>query len=270
MSEQIYTYRNPSFNPNQAHNYTLLMEIDAVTFSYAITYGNQLLAWDTDCELTELSRPDKQADVLSANYKKVVIGLPANGFTLIPAPLFNAKHVANYARFLDVKPDERVLAQMLDDQNFIIYKVDEKIVTLAQKYNLDNTVYLNKGWITAIARENPRDNDVYLHAENGKAEFLAFNEGKLRFYNCFEFRSEGDLGYFTAFVANELNIHPLAVHLKISGSIQPGDKYSTLLADFFPEIAFISPQILELPEQISPQQILTLAALSLCGSSEED
>ncbi|MDB4924908.1 DUF3822 family protein [Mucilaginibacter sp.] len=268
MTEQIYTYRDPSFNLNQAYYYTLLMQIDAVSFSYAITYNRQLIAWGTNCSLTELSDPQELAEELSATYKKVVIGLPANGFSLLPSHLFNKAQIPNYARLLDVKPDERVLAQVLDDQNFIIYKVDEKIISAVQRFDLDNTVYLNKGWITSVTKNSPQNQDLYLHTENGKAEFLYFKDGKIRLYNNFDFTTGDDLAYYAAFITEELNLDAHDIHFKLSGNIKPGDKYSTRLADFFPDIVFYDPQILELPEQIPSQQILTLAALSLCGSLE--
>ncbi|MCC8426020.1 DUF3822 family protein [Mucilaginibacter sp. UR6-11] len=268
MSEQIYTFRDPSFNLNEAYYYTLLIQVDAMSFSYAITYKKQLLAWDANCNLAELSDPQELANELTATYKKVIIGLPANGFTLVPAPLFSKNQAANYARLLDVKPDEKVFAQPLDTQNFIIYKVDEKIVSAVEKFDLDNAVYIGKGWITAAAENNPTGEDIYLHTENGRAEFLCLKNGTIRFYNSFEFQNEDDLAYYAALVVQELGLYPYNVHLKLSGSVKPEDKFSIRLTEFFPNVTFFNPQLLELPEQINSQQVLTLAALSLCESSE--
>jgi hypothetical protein len=268
MSEQIYTFRDPSFNLNQAYYYTLLIQVDAMSFSYAITYKKELIAWDTNCNLAELSDPQELAEELNATYKNVVIGLPSSGFTLVPAPLFSKNQIANYARLLDVKPDERVLAQSLDSQNYIIYKVDEKIVSAVQKFDLNNAVYINKGWITAASQNNPTSQDLYLHAENGKAEFLYFKNGAIRFYNNFDFVNEDDLAYYASFVVEELGLYAQSIHLKLSGSLKAEDRFSSRLAEFFPHVTFFNPHLLSVPDQITPQQILTLAALSLCGSSE--
>ncbi|MES2808280.1 MAG: DUF3822 family protein [Bacteroidota bacterium] len=268
MSEQIYTFRDPSFNINQAYYYTLLMQISGGYFSYGITYKKQLIAWDTNCNLAELSNPQELAEELNATYKKVVVGLPSDGFTLIPSALFVKDQVANYARLLDVRPEDRVLAQSLDSKNFIIYKVNEKIISDVQRFDLNNAVYSNKGWIAAAAQSNPNSQDIYLHAENGKAEFLNFKNGGIRYYNNFEYKNEQDLAYYASFVLEELGVYAHNVHLKLSGSIKPEDKYSSRLADFFQHVTFFNPQLLEVPEQINPAQILTLAALSLCGSLE--
>lgn len=268
MSEQIYIFRDPSFNLNQAYYYTLLIQIDDKSFSYAITYKEDVVAWGSNCNLAELSDPQELAEELTATYKKVVVGVPSDFFTLVPNVLFNKAQIVNYARLLDVKTDERVIAQTLDSQNYIIYKVDKKIISAVQKFDLQNVVYLGKGWITAAAQDNSDSQSLFLNAENEKAEFLYFKNGAIRFYNKFDYQTEGDLGYYAAFVCEELGLTPNGVHLKLSGNLKPNDKFTTSLSQFFPNITFFNPHLLNLPTQISPQQILTLAALTLCGSSE--
>jgi len=261
MTEQIYTYRDPSFNLNQAYDYTLLMQIDASSFSYAVTYKKLLLAWGTNYSLDEL------AGDLSAAYKKVVIGLPANGFSLIPAAIFDKEHITGYARLLDVKPDEKVLAQQLDDQNFIIYKVDEKIIPAVEKFGLANTVYLYEGWIMAIAQNDPAENSIYINLTHNKADFLYFKNSNIRFYNSFEYVTTDDLAYFAAFVAEELELAPGNTSLVLSGNTP--DDVENGLSQFFKEAVFNSTGILYLPDGIPTHQIMALAALNLCGSSEE-
>jgi len=261
MAEQIYTYRDPSFNLNQAYDYTLLMQIDASSFSYAITFEKQLLAWGTNCNLNELDGD------LSADYKKVIIGLPANGFSLIPAVIFDKEQITGYARLLDVKPAEKVLVQQLDDQNFIIYKVDEKIIAAVEKFGLANTVYLYEGWIRAIAQNDPEENSIYINLNHNKADFLYFKNGNIRFYNSFEYATTDDLAYFAALVAEELELVPGDTTLKLSGDTP--DDAPNKLSQFFKEVAFNSSGALYLPDSIPTHQIMALAALSLCGSSEE-
>jgi hypothetical protein len=269
MAEQTHTYHDPLFNLNQAYYYSLLIQVDAASFSYAITYKKQLMALQTNCSLSELTDPHELAELFDANYKKIVVGVPANGFTLLPSAIFNKEYITGYARLLDVKPTEKVLAQRLDVDNHIIYKVDDSVITAVHKFDLDNVVYLNQGWITAVAQNNPQNTDLHLHTENGKAAFLYFNDGKIRFYNTFEFKSEDDLAYYASFVAQELELTPNHIYLKLSGSIEPNDNYGRRLSSFFPDVVWNDLQILELPDEIPAQQIMTLAALSLCGSSEE-
>src|ERR1700754_4851177 len=122
MSEYNYNYHDDSFSLDEADSYTLLIQIDKISFSYAITYQDKLIACADMHPLDELSNPQELLDLLSAKYKQVVIGLPANGFTLVPESLFRQDHVTSFARFLDVKSNEKVSAQQLDGENIIIYK----------------------------------------------------------------------------------------------------------------------------------------------------
>jgi hypothetical protein len=221
-----------------------------------------------NCDLDELAHPKQLIDLLSATYKKVIIGLPATGLTLVPKSLYSDEHVADFARFLDVKENEKVFAQILDDQNVIIYKTTDALVNAVERFDLQNTVYNARGWIKAIEDSIPPDNKLFLEIGKSTVRFLYLLAGNLRFYNTFEFKSEDELAYFTTFVTGELDLKAQETTLVLSGDISAGDKNMNRLADFYPKIEINGLKILELPGQIPAHRLLALAALSLCGSSE--
>lgn len=262
-------YQDNNFNLYQAYSYILLLQLEATSFSYAVVYKNRLLVSAQNCSLNELADPNQLSDLLSSTYKKVIIGLPATGLTLVPKSLFKENHVADIARFLDVKAREKVFAQTLDDQNNIIYKTDMALMSAVEKFGLQNTVYMAKGWINAIAKSSPPATNLYIDIIKDTAQFLYFSSNKLRFYNTFEFKNENDLAYFASFVTEELNLKPNDITLILSGDINKGDKNMNRLADFFPNVELNTIEVLELPGQIPAHKFMALAALSLCGSSEE-
>lgn len=261
-------YTDNNFNLHQAYNYTLLLQVEATSFSYAVVNDTSLLASSQNCDLGELIQPLALHDLLSATYKKVIVGMPATALSLIPNSLFKEDQIPGFARFLDIKDDEKVFAQTLDDINAIIYKTSESLISAIQKFGLQNTVYTAKGWIKAIANTNPPNNNLYMEVGNDKVQFLYFSANVLRFYNTFNFKTEDELAYFTSFVTEELNLKSQYITLVISGDVAPGDKNLTRLAYFFPKIELNSIKVLDLPGQIASYKILALAALSLCGSSE--
>jgi hypothetical protein len=261
-------YTDNNFNLYQAYSYTLLLQVEATSFSYAVVNDSRLLVSAQNCDLQELAHPMALNDLLSATYKKVIIGMPASGLTLIPNSLFSEEKVSGFARFLDVRDNEKVFAQTLDSVNAIIYKTDDSLVNIVQKFGLQNAVYTAKGWIMAIAKSNPTNNNLYLEINKNKVQFLYFSLNALRFYNTFEIRSEDDLAYFTSFVAEELALKPQFITLVVSGDVTAGDKNLGRLAYFFPKIELNALKVLELPGQIASHRFLALAALSLCGSSE--
>ncbi|MCO5947771.1 DUF3822 family protein [Mucilaginibacter flavidus] len=260
-------YTDNTFNLYQAYSYTLLLQVEPTSFSYAVVNDTHLLVSAQNCDLQELFQPMALNDLLSATYKKVIIGMPASGLTLIPNSLFREERVSGFARFLDVKENEKVFAQPLDDINAIIYKTDAGLISAVERFGLQNAVYTAKGWIKAIANSNPPNNNLYLDVSKDKVQLLYFSLKTLRFYNTFDFRSEDELAYFASFVTEELNLKPQNITLVISGDVAAGDKNLIRLAYFFPKIERNGLKVLELPGQIQSHKLLSLAALSLCGSS---
>jgi hypothetical protein len=266
MSENN-NYTDSSFNLYQAYNYTLLLQVEASTFSFAVANHNRLLISAQNVDIDELAHPKQMSELLSATYRNIIIGLPATGLTLIPKSLFKEERVSGFARYLDVKDNEKVFAQSLDDQNAIIYKTKDHLVSAVEKFGLQNTVYTAQGWIKAIAKSSPPNNNLYLEIGTDSVQFLYFSLNTLRFYNTFYFKGEDELVYFTSFVAEELKLKPQYTTLVMSGDVAAGDDNMTRLANFFPKIEINSVKVLEIPGQIASQKILSLAALSLCASS---
>jgi hypothetical protein len=207
--------------------------------------------------------------MIFGNYKERIIGLPQNGFTFVPYGLFKPELISDFARFLDVKSDERVFSQPLDDHNQVIYKVKDAIVnTIAEKFDVKNTVFPAKGWIKATAKNKSANSDLYLNIDNDKVSLLNFKDGKLRFYNTFEYKTTDELVYFALFVTDELKLQPQNTKLILSGNITQGDESSSRLAKFFGRVELNKQKTIELPDEIASHSVLTLTALSLCGSSE--
>jgi hypothetical protein len=262
-------YHDNNFNLNEAPGYTLLLQVGATSFDYAVVHENRLLVYVQNTSIEELTNPKHLKSLLSANYQKVVVGLPAAALTLIPDSLYSDDHAAAYARFLDVREDERVLVHPLDNENKIIYKTSAATVSAVEKFGLQNAVYTAKGWLKAIADSNPANENLYLELGSESVQFLYFSFYKLRFYNIFEFKNPDELVYFAALVCEELNLNNQDVTLVLSGDVSAGDAQMSRLKEFYPKVELNNLRVVELPGQIAPHKILSLVALSLCESSEE-
>lgn len=262
MSNENYT--DSSYSQYLAYNYTLLIKVEANEFSYAITSYNNLLASGMHCSLDELAHPKQLNELLSANYRKVIIGLPATGLSLVPQSLFPAEKAADYARFLDVTEDDKVFAQTLDKHNHIVYKTPGYIASAVERFGFPNTVYAGRGWINAINQNYKSESNLYVEVASENVSLLYQAGGVLRFYNCFECRSEDELVYFTSLVAAELNLSPQLTTIVLSGNILPDDNKMKRLSEFFPYIELNNIRILNSPSQIPAHSMVSLAALSLC------
>jgi hypothetical protein len=268
MNEHNYTYHDDNFSLDKTEDYTLLIQVEDKSFSYAISNNGKLIAWAENYPFDELSDPQELLDLLSAKYGQIIIGLPAHSFTLVPAELFSGERLPNLARFLNVKDDGKVIAQVLDKENVIVYNTSETIVSAAEEFGIHNTVFSSKGWLTAIAQNNPGNDCLYLNIEKEKVEIAHFASGKLRFYNSFDFIGDDELVYFTVLVANELNLEAKYTNLYVSGNIDVDSKGLSRLAEFFKVAEVNNLQVLQLPAEVVAHRVLSIAALSLCALSE--
>jgi hypothetical protein len=269
MADQVYNYRDPNTGIYQVNDqYTLLLQVYPESVSYAVVHQNKVIAWCKSCEHKVLAEPGQTHEFLNYKYKNVVVALPSTGFTLVPNALYNADRVANIARFLDVKPNEKVFAQPLDNENHIVFKTDEAVIKNAEKFDLQNVVHTSTGWIKVIEANNPESYNLYLNVNKNQVEIAWFSNGKLRFYNIFDFYSPDELVYYTGLVAKELQLTQRITNLVISGDINRNDKNATRLAEFFNGVNESELKLIELPAEIPHHQVLSLTALSLCVSSE--
>jgi hypothetical protein len=270
MSEHRHYFTDESLSLNQAHSYNLLLQINANSFNYAITYNKQLLSWVEDYPLDELKNPQALRDILTANYKQVIIGLTSTGFTLLPNSLFDKDHVADIARLLDVQDNENVYFQPVDKDNVIIYKVDSDLTANLADFDNPTFNYKATGWITAIAKNKPADTSLYINIADDTAEFLNFSNTNLRFYNSFTYKNHEELAYYSAFVVQELKLEPQNTSIIMSGDVNNTDKCVAYLTEFFNEVKLNTIELLELPQKVDSHKILSLAALSLCALLEEN
>ena len=265
MAENNIIYKDNDFSLYRAYSYTLLLQVEQVSFSYAIVQRSKLIVLAQNCELQELAHPEHLKDILTASYNKIIIGLPASGLSLIPKELFSEENAAGFARTLDVKAHEKVMFQSFDDRNIIIYKTDENILSSIEGYTPDKSVYNLVGWAQAIAKSNPLINNLYLNFDKETVHFLYFTSGSLCFYNSFIFKSEDDLAYYTAFVTDELHLKPQRTSIIISGDVDKNDINFNRLAEFYPDIELNTIQVVEFPQELPAHKYLSIAALSVCG-----
>jgi hypothetical protein len=268
MDNLNYQFLDHDFSPAKAGEYTLLVLADDEQFSFAAISGNTLLALSTRLDWSALAEPVAENNLLTLNYGQRIIGLHGSGFTLVPVSVFNPDKAADFARFLDVKDTDKIFSQPLDAENQVIFKIAEKtLAAIDGKFDLNDVVFAPKGWIRATAGGNPTNDNLYLDISGDRVEILNFNDGKLRFYNSFGFENEDELAYFTSLVADELQLP--ACNLVLSGDFNADEVKKGRLSQFFGSIEINKLKPVKLPAKFAPHPVLTLTALSLCGSSAE-
>jgi hypothetical protein len=266
MNDTLYHYIDPGFSHTAVGNYTLLVQLNAVSFTLAVMHGEKLMVWRKTAPLSEFTQPGEVQEVLGFGYQNVITGIASNHFTLVPQELFEPENITNVARFLDVQPADNIFVQPLNTANQIIFKAGDTITIAAARFNLKQAVFGASGWLQAIAAQQPAEQRLYLNLNEGDFDVAYFEQGKLLLYNTFEFTHEDELAYYTVFVCQQLKLDMSAINIVLSGNIAAGDnRYHNLLADFFKTVELHNTPVAQIPDHLPKHQLLALTALPLCA-----
>jgi len=226
-----------------------------------------VLVWGEQYDIDELVTPVALKQVLTANYNSVKIGVQTLSFTIIPDELFEYGKITAYGQYINKDATDVVLVNKLDAHNYVIFKIDQRVAeAISANYSLNDVYFGGKAWIAGVIYSRPYNQPLYINAEGNLLQLLYFNEGKLRFYNCFEFNNPDELMYYTIMVSNELELNLDGTSVILSGDISMSDKKIHRINDLLPKVYFNQNHVVVLPEGFMMHQILMLAGLSLCES----
>jgi hypothetical protein len=262
MSDYSFTYHDNGFSLDNVYNATLFLKLGKTGLSFLIASQGRLLAWKDACPLTALIEDAGLGKVLAAPYKEVRVGLLPEALTLIPTGLFAPEKAGEYARYLDVKPGNKVFSARMDANNYIIYKISTlAFESLASKINLNGvTIPADRGWITANAGTGPADHALYADVNEGQVSLLNFNGGRLRFYNVFDAQGIDDMLYYCLYTVNQLNLKPDEATLMVSGKC--ADEDMERLRQFFRSARYNDSPAVQISSSVQQQQVLSLATLA--------
>ncbi|WP_448698714.1 DUF3822 family protein [Mucilaginibacter sp. AW1-3] len=269
MSNSRYNYYDPEFNPEEAQGDSLLILITGDTFSFCVIQleSTKVLVWGEQYNIAELISPDALKHILTANYNSVKVGVQSLAFTVIPDELFEPGKIAAYGQFLSKDFADLILVNKLDAHNHVVFKLDANVAdAISANFSLDDVYFAGKAWIAGVHFSRPYNQPLYIHVEGDFLQLLYFNEGKLRFYNCFEFNNPDELMYYTILVANELDLNLDSTSVILSGDVSLSDRKIHRINDLLPKVYFNQNHVVALPDGFISHQILMLAGLSLCES----
>ncbi len=267
MNDALYHYIDPSFSHLQVGHYTLTLLVGHESFSLAVLHGQQMMVWRKDAPLDELTSPGEVQEVLNFNYQEVITAVRSANFTLVPQLVFEEDGVTDIARFLDVHATDTVMAQPLDDNNEVVFKIARTQAEALKRFGTARALFGAKGWLKAIANAQPSNHEMYVNVCDGQFDIAYFQNGVLQLFNTFEFGHEDELAYYAAFICQQLKLEMGNVTLILSGLIAEGDqRYTDLLSTMFKSVQLNTTTVANIPDRFAKHQLLALTSLPLCAS----
>ena len=173
---------------------------------------------------------------LQGAFAKYTIAFGSTHFTIIPAPLFNANNLAEYANFqFDAALEDLRYDSLSTPGLVIVYSVPKEIQQFVDVNFLGAKIKHTSSYTishyTNLYKNKPGE---HLHVQiwHNKVEIIAIKNGKLLLINSFSFETDEDLLYFILNVYEQLELNPESVPLKVSGELEKGSESWNLLLTY--------------------------------------
>lgn len=261
MSAYPFTYQKDDFSPAMAHDASLQIVANKSEMAFTITANGELLAWKDKCDLEKLNSDSELQHILTSPFKNVTVGLIPETLTLIPAALYDEGRIADYARYLDVKADDKVFSASLNVDNQLIYKVSAAIVNaLSKNFDVKKFVPAHRGWLKLITDHQTDNDSLYIDVMFNSSTFLYVKDGRVNYYNNIHTGDIDDVLYYALFISNQLDLKQDSVKLFVSGNLNEND--TEKLKGFFSNVHYNTLNLLNHIADIAPHQLLSIAALA--------
>ncbi len=259
-------YSDPDFDRCDLTKFLLLLVLNQDTFNYAIRHPvtQQLVCVSTENSLSQLFGQNENSEVLGESYQKIIVAAETKSFCLIPDAVFTHENLPDFAAFLSVKEADLVLTDQIQTrENTVIFTFPEDLVRkIAAKYPSAKIQFAPKSWIKTIFDARLSGQNLYLFLEENSLQILFSAQENIRFYNRFDCTTADEVVYFTALVADQLNLKPEETNLFLCGRIEAGSGPMLLLQGFFKDVSLFSTSGFLQKDVLQQHQIVQFLGLS--------
>lgn len=166
--------------------------------------------------------------------------------TLVPKPLFDDSHLADYLKF-----NAKILKTDFIDYDTIT--LNNSVNVYVPLVNINNYLFDTFGSFTykhastilieSILQNTTKHKDIELYINVGKLHFemIATKEHELIFYNTFDYNTKEDFIYYILFSLEQLKLSPETVKINLSGQIDKDDDLFNILYKYIRFVTFLEP-----------------------------
>ncbi len=182
---------------------------------------------------------------LNKLFNKKISLFPAYKFTLIPTPLFIEGKENEYIDFAHlITPNEVVGAINLNSANAkMIYAADHSWIQIIEDHFNESIRYpMTAAFIDLVLLKyrTSRTSGMFINIYEQNFDLLLIENGKLKYCNNFNYKSDEDLIYYTIFVVDQLNVNAEKIDVKLMGSINEKSGMLKLLRKYIRNVELLN------------------------------
>lgn len=180
-------------------------------------------------------------------------------FTMVPDVLYQKEKASSYLKHTSKLKEENII--VTDTwKNFdamMVYAVPTPINIFITNQNPNNSIaHVGYSLYNLQQLQAHKSEFCFVHVSNSFAELLLVQNGKLGFFNQFEYQEEEDLIYLLLFAFEQNGIIAPELKLKFAGKIKKGDSLYKRLSTYIGKVEEVA-----LPAGILPTPTLALSQL---------
>lgn len=183
---------------------------------------------------------------LSRNYKKLSFCYAHPKATLVPAPMYDFAEKEKYQLLFGHQNEEEALLdnyiQVID--TYLLFSIPERLINLAAD-KLDSPQFFHQAnplienaLINAKAKTGK--NKVYANISNGFMDAVLIQEGQLKLYNSFPYKTTKDLVFYLLYLYDQFHLSNEHTSLELSGQTEEQGELHNYLQNYLKQIVFQS------------------------------
>lgn len=249
-------FLDKSFNEQNTRSYVLSVLFDKYGFSFCVYHpaNNKIIGLINHHfkEAESETGISTQFDIILSNFPwlgfaflRVHVLFQSNVNTLVPLPLFNAKHTALYLEFNHPHQEgHRIVYDNVKHSDAVnIYSLPDLIVEKI-KTSWPNVLFKHASTcllesLHVLIKNKGDNNSLFLNVETNRFELVYFKDNKLHFYNQFAFNTKEDFIYFLLTAIEQLKLNPETVRLVLSGMIDKNDSRYEIAYRYIRQLSFL-------------------------------
>lgn len=205
-------------------------------YEFALVEGDRM--GDARSQLSDLIR---EQDIFQKPYRHETIAFEYPYVTLVPGALFDERNIRTYLSACFHLPQEQVfMADKLDPLDIrIAYSLPETAATqIRQAFPGSAIRHYATPLLSGMAQQakSQSGRGLFCHFRGNQFDLVAFEDGKLLFFNTFEFNNKEEFLYYVLFVLEQLGLNASEQEMLVSGDVEPDREPLLFARDFLKSV----------------------------------
>ncbi|MDA3890514.1 MAG: DUF3822 family protein [Salinivirgaceae bacterium] len=252
-----FQFTDKSFDLENINNYHLSLQVNLKGFSFCVLdrernkfialgnyYFNKITSYSI--LLDEINTIFQNEEILKHNYQHAKLLFVTPKYTYIPSPFFDQSEIENiYGLNHKLYKDDNLHTNYLyGNSSYTIYSIPSYIESFfSEKYSSLKIYHHSCPLIEEILLKDKLSTHktrAFLNILPDIFDFIIIEDGKLKLFNSFAYKSETDFQYFVLNTFDQLKLSTIDIPVSILGFVKRDDQKIEYLKKFIKQIDYFS------------------------------